>query len=107
MGYFSKFQQQGIPFMEGAEKADIRDLVDEPIHIIDFGFIKGDNGDFAVFQTKENEGVFFFAPTVISENLREIEADNMKNVLAKTEVVVRLTTSKKGRDYFSLEYHEK
>ena len=106
MGYFSKFQQQGIPFMEGSEKADIRSIVDEPIHIVDFGFIKGDNGDFAVFKTAENEGVFFFAPNVITDNLREIEVDGMRKQLAKTEVVVRATTSKKGREYFSLEYHE-
>lgn len=104
MSYFSKFQQQGIPFMEGAEKGDIRDIVDSEIHIVDFGFIKGDNGDFAVFQTKENEGVFFFAPNVISENLKIIDEDGKRALLAKTTVIVRSNTSKNKREYFTLEY---
>ena len=106
MGYFSKFQQQGIPFMEGAEKADIRELVDKPVHIVDFGFIKGDNGDFAVFITKENDGVFYFAPNVISENLHIIDEDGKRALLAKTEVIVRSNTSKNKREYFTLEYCE-
>lgn len=107
MGYFAKFKAQGIDFMEGAEKRDIRELVDEKIHIIDYGFIKGDNGDFAVLKVKEHEGKFYFAPTVISENIRTIDADGMKDALAKIVVIVRANTSKNGREYFSLEYIEK
>lgn len=106
MGYFAKFTQQGVPFMEGADKKDIRELVDLPIHIVDYGFIKGDNGEFAVFKIAEVDDAFYFAPTVISDNLKTIQEDGMKDALAKIEVVIRSTTSKKGRDYFSLEYHE-
>ena len=107
MGYFAKFAgNSGIEFMEGAEKKDIRDLVDMPIHIVDFGFIKGDNGEFAVLKIQESEGAFYFAPKVISDNLKEIAEDGMKGLLARTEVVIRMEHSKKGRDYFKLEYHE-
>lgn len=107
MGYFAKFQSAaGIDFMEGSEKKDIRDLVDMPIHIVDFGFIKGDNGEFGVIKVEESEGAFYFTPKVISENLKQIDEDGMRGLLAKTEVVIRFEHSKKGRDYFKLEYHE-
>ena len=107
MGYFSKFGgNNGIEFMEGAEKKDIRDLVDMPIHIVDFGFIKGDNGEFAVIKVEESEGAFYFAPKIISQDLKTIHEDGMRGLLAKTECVIRFKHGKKGRDYFVLEYNE-
>ena len=106
MGYFDKFSNEGVPFMEGAEKRDIRELVGKPIHIAEFGFIKGDNGEFGVFRVAEKEGAFYFAPSVITDILRTIRDDSMEDYLSKTESVIVSQESKKGREYFSIEFHE-
>nr|DAN06802.1 MAG TPA: hypothetical protein [Caudoviricetes sp.] len=95
-----------LPFMEGREKAD--QIIGEPITIIDYGYLTGDDGEFIVYITREYNGVFFFGGSVLSEKFKELEnaftEDEMKELL-EMGIKVRLCekTSKNRRKYVSVE----
>lgn len=99
MGYFEKFNNKGVPFMDGAEKQDISTVYGQELHITDFGFINGDNGEFGVIQLAEHPGKFFFVNKIATEMLREVQADDKKSELANEVIVFEQRTSQNGRVY--------
>lgn len=105
MGYFDKFNSgKGIPFMDGAEKGEMKDILGENVHIDDFGFIRNDEGDFAVIQLREYPNMFFFCNQVITDMLHEVDKDGMRGELPSQIIRFSSKTSKKGRDYFAFEF---
>jgi hypothetical protein len=62
----------GVPFMEGRELN--KDLpLNGTVTIVDYGFIKGDDGEYVVLALKEFPKNFFFGGSVISEKMLEID----------------------------------
>ena len=106
MGYFDRFNNKGIPFMENRDKADMRDIIGKPVHIEDFGFIKNDDGDYGVIIIKEDADNFYFCNQVISEMLHQVQDDDMKDELPKQVIKFDLVKSKNGREYFKFEFAE-
>lgn len=104
MGYFDKFSSKGIPFMEGRDKADMREIVGKTVYIDDFGFIKNDDGDYGVIALKEYSDKFFFCNQVITDMLHEVQRDGMKTELSNQPIVFSVATSKKGREYFKFDF---
>lgn len=104
MGYFDKFNNGGIPFMEGRDKGNVSDILGDTVHIVDFGFINGDNGEYAVFLTAENDDIFYFGNQVITDMLKEVQRDGMETELAKQDIVFEERTSKKGRNYIAFRF---
>lgn len=104
--YFAKYDRQGgIPFMEGATKHKIQELVDGNIyHVTDYGFINGEDGNYAVFCVAEIGNAFYFGNAIITDILREIEADGMKDALREQPVKFVAHTSKRGREYTAMEF---
>lgn len=104
MGYFDKFVKKGIPFMEGREKGDLSNLVGQPLHIVDFGFIDGNDGEFAVIQFKEDAKKFYFGNSIVTEMLQEVQKDGMEKELAKQVIKFSMRTSKTGREYMAFDF---
>ena len=104
MGYFEKFNNNGVPFMDGAEKLEISDIFGQEVHIVDFGFINGNNGEFGVIKLDEYPGKFFFVNSIATEMLRTVQADDKKGELAETAIVFEQRTSQNGRDYVSYNF---
>lgn len=106
MSYFDKFgQSNGIPFMEGATKADLKNYLNTPVHIIDFGFIQGEKDDYACIQLAEAPGFFFFANAIITSMLHEVDADNQREALKSQAIIFNMHVSKKtGRDYMGYRF---
>lgn len=104
MGYFSKFSRKGIPFMEGREKGKLRDMTDRVLHIADFGFIDGDHGNFAVVLFAEDDARFYFANSIITEMLEEVERDGMREELAYQPIVLSMRKSQSGNEYMTFEF---
>lgn len=104
MSYWDRFSSKGISFMDNADKGNLHDVLGEKVHIVDFGFIKNEEGDYGVIQLAEHEGMFYFANQVITDMLHQVENDGMKEDLAKQVIVFSETTSKKGRDYIRFEF---
>ena len=104
MGYFDRFNKKGIPFMDNRDKGDMHDILDKPLHIEDFGFIQGDEGEYAVIALKEEPDTFYFCNSVITEMLQQVDKDDMRDELPKQVIKFELATSKKGREYFRFEF---
>lgn len=111
MGYFSKFNQgQGIPFMDGADKIDIPQ--GEKLTIVDYGFIHGEDGDFAVLLFDEYPKCFAFGNSIITEDLKMMEVDfssksDVLAELANVKVVFSKRKNKTGkREYMAVEFVE-
>ena len=104
MGYFDKFKHEGIPFMENREKGNMQDILDEPLHINGFGFIKGKNGDFACISLSEYPDKFYFANSIITDMLKEVQKDGMEEELMYQPIVFSMRTSKDGNDYMTFTF---
>ena len=103
--YFNKFQNKGIPFMEGREKGNLKDVQNTVLHIDDFGFINGSNGEFAVVSFKESPSKFYFANQVITDMLHQVDADGMRAELAQTPIMFYMRQSKdEKREYMTFEF---
>lgn len=104
MGYFDRFNNKGIPFMDNADKGDLHDILGEIVHITDFGFIKNDEGDYGVIQLSEKPGVFYFANQVITDMLHQVDTDGMKDEIKNAPIKFETAVSKKGREYIRFEF---
>lgn len=104
LDYFKKFKR-GVDFMDGAEKADLEDLcTGEMFHIADVAFLPGENSEYAVFTVSEKKDVFYFGNTVVTEILKEVQADGMIEEIPNIGVAFEKTTSKKNRDYIAMRF---
>ena len=105
MSYFDKFNNKGVPFMDGAEKKDLKEIFGKQVHIVDYGYINGRDGKFAVLKLAEYENAFFFANAIITEMLQQVDMDNMKAKLANQTIVFSEKTSKEtNRNYTAFEF---
>lgn len=104
-GYFKNLNSnKGLPFMDNATKLDMKNIVDVPVHIDDFGFIKGEQGDFACIHVVEYPAHFFFCNAIITDMLHSVADDGMREYLKDQPIVFSLRTSKKGREYMGYEF---
>lgn len=102
--YFKKFERKGIAFMDERQKGDIKTLVGETIHVDDFGFIKGRDGEYAVISTVEHPDKFYFAGLALTDIVRQVEEDGMREALKSQGIKLSMKRSKNGRDYMNVEF---
>lgn len=102
--YFKKFERKGIAFMDDRQKGDIKSLVGETIHVDDFGFIKGRDGEYAVISTVEHPDKFYFAGLALTDIVRQVEEDGMRDALKSQGIKLSMKRSKNGRDYMNVEF---
>lgn len=110
MGYFEKFNKgKGIPFMDGREKMDLP--LGESLHLKDYGFIQGQEKPYAVMLFEEYPESFAFGNTIVTSDLQTIESDlgskdKALELLSGVAMKFTKSTSKRGRDYVSVEFIE-
>lgn len=112
MGYFDKFNAgAGVPFMDGATKFNVRNIVGETVHLCDYGFIEGEKGEFIVMAFREYPSCFAFGNSIMTGDIREMEQDfgskdAVLEVLAKVAITFEFKTSKKNREYIAPHFEE-
>lgn len=97
-----------LPFMDGRDKGDAKELVGMISTIADYGFLKGDDQrDYAVFITKENSKKFFFGGTVLTDQLTQLEAEGYHEAIIEEGLPVLFTEkqSKNKRSYINVEFY--
>ena len=96
-----------LPFMEGKEKADVKELLGQVSTIVDYGFLTGDDGDYVVFVTKERANKFFFGGLVLTEQLQQLEAEGYHEAIIEEGLPMLLTEkkSKNKRTYLKVEFY--
>jgi hypothetical protein len=94
----------GISFMDERTKGELPEGV--VVTINDFGFIKGDKGEFVVISLEEHPEEFFFGGGVVTEKLRELK-DDLDDVQNEgLPVVFHRVKNKKGkREYMTCEFY--
>ena len=86
-----------LPFMEGREKGEIKELIGQISTIKQFGFIPNEVGEpYAVFTVKEREKRFYFGGMVLTDRLIQLEKEGFREVI-ETEGLPVLMTEKKGK----------
>ena len=105
MSYFTDLNSgKGIPFMDEREKGDKAELFDRVLHIDDFGFIDGENGEFPVVSFAEEPEKFYFLNSVIGDMLKQVSKDAMKEHLKTAPVKLYTRVSDKNREYMAYEF---
>jgi len=104
--YFSKFENKGIPFMDGRTKGNISSLVGEVLHVEDFGFIAQEGSTYPVIAFKEHPTAFYFGGAVLNDILSQVDRDGMRDELVEQPIVLKMMTSKRGRTYMSVDFVE-
>lgn len=96
-----------LPFMDGRDKGDAKELVGQITTITDYGFLTGDNGDYAVFITKEHGKKFYFAGGVLTDQLQQLEAEGYHDAIVTEGLPMLLTEkkSKNNRTYVNVEFY--
>lgn len=103
--FFDQFNAgKGIPFMESRTKGNLHDMLDKPLHIVDFGFITGENDPYAVILFAESDK-FYFGNTIITEVLQKVEDADKREALKSETVIFHERENKKGsRTYTAIEF---
>ena len=97
-----------LPFMEGRDKGNTKDLIGKIVTIVDYGFLNGENDrNYVVFITKENEGLFYFGGAVLTDQLEQLEADGYRSEILEEglPMLMRERKSKNNRTYTNVEFY--
>jgi hypothetical protein len=107
MSKFTRFNAgKGITFMDTCEKAQITELFDKVVHITDYGYIKGDTGEYAVLTVEETPGKFYFANSIVTDMLHEVDEQGLKGEIKDAPIKFVKRVSKRGRNYVGYEFLE-
>lgn len=71
----------GLPFMEGLDKGETAEIMGHTVHVIEYGYMNGDDGEYVVFLIRENEEHFFFGSTVVTSAFKQLDATIQPEVL--------------------------
>lgn len=94
----------GLPFMEGREKGETDMIINKTLTITDFGFMKDDKEEYAVFICKEDNDNFYFGGGVTTDCLKKLDNaltdDEMGQLLSEgLPVHFESKKSKNKREY--------
>lgn len=97
-----------LPFMDGREKGDSKELVGQVSTICDYGFLKGDDGrEYVVFITKERSKHFYFGGTVLTDQMQQLEVEGYHEDIVSEGLPMLMTEkkSKNNRSYVNVEFY--
>ena len=87
-----------LPFMEGRDKGETKELLGTVNTITDYGFLPNENGEvYACFIVKERPGKFYFGGTVLTDRLTQLEQEGYHDAICE-EGLPMLMTEKKSRN---------
>lgn len=96
-----------LPFMEGREKGETKELIGTVNTITEYGFLNNDDGVYAVFIVKERPSKFYFGGSVLTDQLTKLtEEGYFEEIL--TEGLPMLMTEKKSKNnraYTAVEFY--
>ena len=87
-----------LPFMEGREKGDTKDLLGTVNTITEYGFLPNEKGEvYACFIVKERPKHFYFGGMVLTDQLLKLEQEGYHEAI-NTEGLPVLMTEKKSKN---------
>lgn len=96
-----------LPFMDGCDKGDPKELLGTVNTINEFGFLPNEQGEvYAVFTVKERAKKFYFGGSVLTDRLSQLEAEGYHEAIQAEGLPILMTEkrSKNGRNYTNVEF---
>ena len=97
-----------LPFMEGRDKGETKELIGAIYTINEYGFLPNDKGgQYAVFTVKEDSKKFYFGGMVLTDQLMQLEAEGYHDDIVE-EGLPFLMTEKKSKNkmtYTNVEFY--
>ena len=98
-----------LPFMDGRDKGDTKELIGQISTITEYGFLPNESGEpYVVFTTKERAKKFYFGGAVLTARMTELDADGYGDEI-RTEGLPMLMTEvkskKTSRTYTNVEFY--
>ena len=98
-----------LPFMEGREKGETKELLGQISTIADYGFIPNDAGEaYVVFITKERANKFYFGGSVLTARMTELETEGYHDAIVAEGLPMLLTeekSKKTNRTYTNVKFY--
>ena len=97
-----------LPFMDGREKGDTKELVGQVTTICDYGFLNGeDDREYVVFIVSERSDKFYFGGTVLTDQMQQLEAEGYHDDILAEGLPMLMTEkkSKNKRTYVNVEFY--
>ena len=98
-----------LPFLEGRDKGDTKELLGQISTITDYGFIPNDAGEpYVVFITKERANKFFFGGSVLTARMIELDTEGYHDAIVAEGLPVLLTeekSKKTNRTYTNVKFY--
>jgi len=93
--------QSQSELMEGRDKGDMSQLINQYVTVVNYDFADGDNGLYSVIHFKELPQQFFFGGGVITDQLKKLDEDGFKETIQKEGLPVKFESvkSKNNRYY--------
>lgn len=87
-----------LPFMEGREKGETKELLGTVNTICDYGFLPNEQGEvYACFIVLERSNKFYFGGTVITDRLTQLETEGYHDAIVEEGLPV-LMEEKRSRN---------
>ncbi len=97
-----------LPFMDGCNKGEMKDLIGQVTTISDFGFLPDDRGEhYVVFVVKERSGKFYFGGQVLTDQMMQLDQEGYGTEIRESGLPMLLTEkkSRNNRGYISVEFY--
>lgn len=98
-----------LPFMDGRDKGETKELLGQVSTIVDFGFLPSEDGEaYACFIVKERPTKFYFAGQVLTDRLAQLQEEGYYNAIVDEGLPVLMTeakSKKSKRNYTNIEFY--
>lgn len=97
-----------LPFMDGRDKGESRDLIGTVNTIIDYGFLPNDRGEmYVVFIVRERPKMFYFGGGVLTDRMSQLDSEGYYDEINVEGLPMLMTEkrSKNGRTYTNVEFY--
>lgn|SRR5699024_1185261 len=103
----AKQLQASSVLMDNREKGEIKDLLNLNLTIINYDFMSGDDGEYSIIHLAEENNLFFFGGSVITEILQQLDKEGYYDQIKKEGLPVKFTSvkSKNNRYYTKAELY--
>lgn len=96
-----------LPFMDGREKGDAKELIGQVSTITDYGFLPNEDGEsYVVFIIKERSKKFYFGGSVLTDRMSHLDAEGYHDSIINEGLPILMTEkrSRNGRNYNNVEF---
>lgn len=84
-----------LPFMEGREKGETKELLGQVSTICEYGFLPNETGEpYACFIVKERPSKFYFGGSVLTDRLSQFEAEGYHEAIVAEGLPVLMAEAK-------------